>query len=310
MPDKDKDIGERTLESYADVFADIVNAVIFEGRDVVREDDLESALPDSWYKMSGEVRTQERDVAKFWNRGSAAIRLAMFGFENQSEVDATMPMRVISYDGAAYRQQMADGEAEYFPVVTIVLYFGFKRRWKRPRKLSECVKIPEELRGMFKDYEINVVELAFLTDEQIAMFRSDFKLVVHVLNEMRKDPKYDPSEDDELRSALKHYKEMFQLMSAFTGDNSLEVAYDEYIKEKGEPTMVMEVYEKMMAKGEARGEARGFARGEASGEARGIINTARKYGASENSIVGDLVDALHISRSEAEQMLRETRADR
>lgn len=33
MHDKQKDIGERTLESYGDVFADIVNAVLFGGRD-------------------------------------------------------------------------------------------------------------------------------------------------------------------------------------------------------------------------------------------------------------------------------------
>lgn len=297
MSDKGKDIGERTLESYDDVFADIVNALLFDGREVVREDELEPALPESYYKMSGEIRTQERDVAKFWSRGGAAIRLALFGLENQTDVDATMPMRVMSYDGAAYRQQIADGEPPYHPVVTIVLYFGWKRRWKHPLKLSECLDIPDELRGVFSDYKINVVEVAYLSDEQIANFKSDFKLIAQYLSGMRKDPSYDPSEAQEFRVALKHYKEMFQLMGAFMGDNSLEVAYNEHVKEKGELTMAMEIYEKMIAKGEARGEA------------RGIISTARKYGAPESSIVGDLVDALHISRAEAEQMLRGDKRD-
>lgn len=105
-------------------------------------------------------------------------------------------------------------------MVTIVLYFGYKRRWTHPLKLSECLNIPEELRSAFSDYKINIVEVAYLNDEQIASFKSDFKLIAQYLSGMRKDPNYDPSEADEFRVALKHYKEMFQLMGAFMGVNA------------------------------------------------------------------------------------------
>lgn len=85
--------------------------------------------------------------------------------------------------------------------------------------------------------------------------------------------------------------------------------------------MAIEIYEKMMAKGFARGGSsgfelgitrayiRGYARGFVHGFASGIISAARKYGAPESSIVRDLVDALHISRAEAEQMLRGDKRD-
>ena len=36
-----KDIAEKALESYNDVFADIVNGFVFKGKKVVKEDDLQ-----------------------------------------------------------------------------------------------------------------------------------------------------------------------------------------------------------------------------------------------------------------------------
>ena len=54
------------------------------------------------------------------------IRIACIGFENQTEPDADMPLRVYSYDGAEYRSQLLKenrGNPRY-PVVTLILYFG------------------------------------------------------------------------------------------------------------------------------------------------------------------------------------------
>ncbi|WP_156011594.1 hypothetical protein [Treponema sp. C6A8] len=46
----EKDIAEKTLESYNDVFADIVNVVIFGGKRIVKENELTDAMPSSDYK--------------------------------------------------------------------------------------------------------------------------------------------------------------------------------------------------------------------------------------------------------------------
>lgn len=106
MAEKDK--VQRTLESYNDVFADIMNVLLFDGQEVVREDELTDAQPFSYYKMDGKkVHGQERDVAKFWKNGE--IRLSLIGLENQMKTDKAMPLRVIGYDGAAYRSQLKTG---------------------------------------------------------------------------------------------------------------------------------------------------------------------------------------------------------
>lgn len=55
-----KDITEKTLASYNDVFSDIVNGLLFDGRPVVDPDALSDAAPYSMYKADGKVHEQER----------------------------------------------------------------------------------------------------------------------------------------------------------------------------------------------------------------------------------------------------------
>lgn len=122
-----RDAVEKTLESYNDVFADIVNGLLFHGQDVVREQDLTDAQSFSIYKADGKHLSQDRDVAKYWQKGQ--IRLSFIGMENQTQPDSRMPVRVINYDAAAYRAQLRDDVPdELYPVVTLVLYFGTEKR--------------------------------------------------------------------------------------------------------------------------------------------------------------------------------------
>ena len=51
-----------------------------------------------------ELGEQERDVAKYWNKSK--LKIALLGIENQTVEDKSMPLRVIGYDGAAYRNQI------------------------------------------------------------------------------------------------------------------------------------------------------------------------------------------------------------
>ena len=89
-----------------------------------------------------------------------------------------MPLRVISYDGASYKKQLLDkGSKENYPVATLVLYFGTESKWTAPKKLYECFNVPNELKPFVNDYKINVFEIAWLDDETISKFKSDFKFV-------------------------------------------------------------------------------------------------------------------------------------
>ena len=64
---KEKDITQKTLEMYNDVFADIINVLLFNGKKVVTEDSLTDVLQESILKMDGRIRAQYRDIAKYWH---------------------------------------------------------------------------------------------------------------------------------------------------------------------------------------------------------------------------------------------------
>ena len=60
MPLAEKDISEKTLEAYNNVFADIVNVLLFDGEPVVDEDQLTDASPVSQYKADDKLQIQKR----------------------------------------------------------------------------------------------------------------------------------------------------------------------------------------------------------------------------------------------------------
>lgn len=257
----EKDIAEKDLESYNDVFADIVNVLLFDGRQVVQEESLSDARSGSSYKSADGLHAQERDVAKYWKGNGAGIRIALYGFENQTKEDVGMPLRVIGYDGAAYREQLLGKEPgrPFYPVVTLVLYFG-EKRWGKPKTLYDCIDISEDLKPYVNDYKINLFEIAYLSDEQVRMFRSDFRFVADYFVQVRKNKSYVPSKDE-----IKHVDGTFQLMTVLTGNGRFEETLARVGKKGGGITMF-----DAFADVESRGEQRGIVLGKEQGIALGL----------------------------------------
>lgn len=217
---------EKYLEDYNDVFADISNVLLFEGKEVIKPDELRPSKARTQYKADDEeLHEQERDVAKYWKKGNTTI--AICGIENQTNVDQDMPFRVIGYDGASYREQLLDKECnKRYPVVTMVLYFGMKHWWK-PKSLKEAMKIPKELQEYVNDYKVHVFEIAWLTDEQVNMFQSDFQIVADYFTQKRKNKNYQPS-----KKVIKHVDAVLKLSSVFANDKRFgEVFISEQQKE-------------------------------------------------------------------------------
>lgn len=64
----EKDIAEKILEDYPDVFADIVNGLLFNGEPVIKPEELEDSKIQSAYRAEGGLHELERDVAKRWKK--------------------------------------------------------------------------------------------------------------------------------------------------------------------------------------------------------------------------------------------------
>ena len=223
-----KDITEKHLEELNDVFADIVNVLLFNGERLVKEKDLETDTARTMFKADGQIHEQERDVAKIWNNGE--IRISILGLENQTSQDTYMPLRVIGYDGASYKQQYQDKKnKKRYPVVTLVLYFGTDEKWSTNKTLYDCFeKVPEKLLPFVSNYKINVFNIAWLSEEQISLFRSDFKFIAQFLRTQRLNLEYTGSKEK-----LQHANETLKLFTALMGDDSFEKVYNERNARKG-----------------------------------------------------------------------------
>lgn len=240
----EKDITEKILEDHNDVFADIINGLIFAGEQRILPESLENTAVHSQYKADDEkVHELERDVAKYWK--DQDVQLAICGIENQSSVEKYMPFRIIGYDGTAYRSQLQDKRKEILPVMTIVLYFGTEHCWYGKRNIKGLMKIPEGLDDYINDYKMQVFEVAWLTEEQISRFRSDFKIVANFFVQKRKNKDYIPDDPTE----IKHIDEVLKLLQVMTGDEH----YKEVIRKKKGVRSMCDVAERLEKMGIAKG---------------------------------------------------------
>ena len=261
----EKDILEKKLLMFNDVFADFVNGIMFDGKDVVKEDELVDLSGWSHYKGDdSKHRFQDRDVVKLWKKENVVISL--IGIENQDVPDEDMVFRVISYDGASYRTQLVEKERrkrkkkvdkvaeksaeklDIFPVITFVIYYG-EEEWRHETTLHKRLNLDSELKHYVSDYSINLIDLKKLSEDDINKFKKDFKLIADY---MVKGSKHKADRID-----LNHPEEVSELILRLTGE---ELPFEVECEEGG--NNMEKFFEPMFERAEARGEARGKAEGE------------------------------------------------
>jgi len=259
---QEKDISQKMLEQFNDVFSDIVNVLLFNGENVVDENSLLDTPTTGMLKIDGRVHSQDRDVAKYWQH--RCINIALFGFENQTVPDKLMPLRVISYDGTEYGRQTKK-RYRYktkYPVITLVLYLGYKKRWNYPINIIDIVKVDDRLKPFVNDYRINLFEIAYLDEEKTALFKSDFRILVDYLHQLRTNNSYNPKD-----YTIKHINELLTLMSVMTGDKRFENSINE-ANEK-EAKYMCEVLDIIENRGIEKGLEKGMEKGLEKGRQEG-----------------------------------------
>ena len=261
----EKDILEKKLLMFNDVFADFVNGIMFDGKDVVKEDELVDLSGWSHYKGDdSKHRFQDRDVVKLWKKENVVISL--IGIENQDIPDKNMVFRVLSYDGASYRTQLVEEESrkrkknagidgelqDIFPVITFVIYYG-EEEWRHETTLHKRLNLDSELKHYVSDYSINLIDLKKLSEDDINKFKKDFKLIADY---MVKGSKHKADRID-----LNHPEEVSELILRLTGE---ELPFEVECEEGGKN--MEKFFEPMFERAEARGRAEGRAEGKTEGE--------------------------------------------
>jgi len=231
-----RDILEKRLEENADVFADIMNNIVFEGNHVLDTESLVNLSAVSYSrKQNGNWWQGYRDIIMADRRNQQYHLIC--GIENQEDYDNTMPVRTMGYDYAAYEKQIkeirdknrSEGLEAYtkgildgqklIPVVTAVLSFG--NSWKGPRSLHELLSFPEEYRELLTklvpDYPLNLIEIENLSEEVIGRMTSDFRIVAEYYAS-RKDEEKKKIFRTNTEYKIQHPEQLLEFMATVTGD--------------------------------------------------------------------------------------------
>ena len=286
----EKDTTGNNLLALNAIFADAVNGLMFHGKEIVKPEDLENVYPKSQYKADdSKIHYEERDVAKYWKKHD--IIISIVGIESQTEADRDMPLRVIGYDGASYRSQLIDKSSPYrYPVITLVFYYGMTH-WNYSRHLTDVLDIPDFLKNEISDYEIkHLYEIAFLDQETVSLFKSDFRIIADYFVQMRTNKKYNPS-----TKVIQFVDYVLEYLHVLTGKDWDNVFVDE-LKAKGEPITMASAYKEIMDKSRSEGIS--------IGEERERRETATKMLAGGKLSIQDIAEYSDLSVEEVRKLSR------
>ena len=300
-------------------FADLFNGSLFEGKPVVKAEDLEyvdrisEALlttPDN--KVIAVER--HRDLVMRWNR---ELDLAILACENQEKVHYAMPVRTMFYDSLSYTDQMRIGwqglteeekravgieerfsrfrkEDKLYPVITLVLYHG-EEPWDGSRTLYELFRLDHEelaevLHKYVPNYWINLIDVSDIT--QKVEFQTDLQILFEML-QYRQDRQRLLAYIDEHRPYFSKmdYESRLAMITLLHLEKQADRIMKEEEREQDMCKALQDWYDEAMEigmeKGIEQGIEQGIERGRDEGLSEGIRNSIvllRQVGSSEDVI--------------------------
>ena len=139
-------------------FADICNYAFFQGKQIIKPEELVSRENDVSTLMGKELLPMEtkryRDIVR---KASINGDYMIIGVEHQSTLDKNMIIRILNYDAQLYINQVESGK-EVRPVGSFVFYMGDKE-WTYPKSLKESLKVSPEMEDYINDWKLPVLEL-------------------------------------------------------------------------------------------------------------------------------------------------------
>ena len=250
-----KDLAEKNLLQYKDVFSDIVNVNLFGGRCYVSAEELSREPGELITKAVSDdkLRQLQMDVPMKCKKNNRIFFLCL---ENQSDKNNVMPVRDMGYQHAKYMEQIKEakesnrGTGNYPNPMT--------KELNDSQKLSPVITLV--LNYSQKEWETT-----------IRQYQSDFKYIVRYLscgNDRRKLDEYFQTTEFQ----LDHPEAFLDWLSAVTNDRRYRKAKELIQKTEGKGgrinmCVLLDMYEE---RGEARGIEKGIAQGIVQGEARGM----------------------------------------
>mgnify|MGYP002645497889 CR=1 FL=1 len=283
-------------------FADIINAMLFEGKDVIHADELLLCDSDETiyfiYENRINVMERRRDILMHATVNGIPVYI---GLEIQSTINYSMPYRLLLYDTMTYHLQYKlidkDYREHFRPtgVMSTVLYSG-DRTWHQPHSLLDRILVPEPLKGLMNTWKGNIRDIK---DINVELLRNEkVKSLVSAVQTI-----YRWNKDTSTIRELVLSKEVAIVVAVMTNSEELVIRIE---KEEREEVDMCQVLEEFKLESEMRGLKQG--------KIQTIVNQLKsKFGFVSKELImkieessDDKIDALTIkiidARSEEELM--------
>lgn len=298
-------------------FADLFNAVMFQGEEVLRPEELQEMDTDVsgiiQLKDQAESLVRIRDVVK---KMAFGVEFVVFGIESQQNIHYAMPLRAMLYDGMGYlkeyqeitrshkaekavmsKEEFLSGmkkEDRLHPILTIVIYYS-EEPWDGPLCLKDMmVEMPEEIRKIFSDYKMNLVQVQ--DSGQYIFHNEDVRLVFELSRE------FFQGDLEKIKEKYKNQdikQELLMVIGKIIDSSELM-----NWKQEGKVENVCTAVKKWEKEWYENGLEHGHAEGRKTG-ITDMVSAMQKYGIARNQILQMLCGQFAISEEEAEQYLNQ-----
>ena len=166
----------RTFLSNDVSFASFINAVVFEGEQLIHPENLVYYENDTAFIINdlkrAEDKKRRRDIVV---KSDVNGIYCILGVEHQSSVDQAMVVRCAIYEMLEYLKQLENKEYKRLVPQIMVAFYTGPKKWNVPVKLSDYFEILEELKKYFNDWKIILVDVkemdtSKIKDEQTRYF--------------------------------------------------------------------------------------------------------------------------------------------
>ena len=319
-------------------FADFFNAVLFDGNQVIKPDELvdmdteESTVFEN--KEYAESVAASRDNVKVRKKSTKYdVEFVILGMEGQEHIHYAMPMRVMGYDYGTYKKQYDDNASRYkkaaglsedeyisrmkktdrfIPVITIVVYYG-EKEWDGAISLHGMLNIPEEMKIFVNDYKMHLVEARKNNLKLHNINNKDlFNLLGILLN---RNGRLSDIREQAISYASEHKVEKSVIMTV-AGAANCKLDYNMIERRDADMCTVFEETRREglaeglaagktegLIEGKAAGRTEGLIEGKAVGKAEEIVETGYEFGLLENDILARLQKKLNVSLQKAQEYL-------
>lgn len=312
---------DTVLKNYWDdntKFADLFNAVLFDGQQVIKPEELvtddteESSILE--HRDYAESIQASRDNFKICKKSSAhGVAFVLLGMEHQERIHYAMPIRIMGYDYGAYKKQYecnakkyntSEGmdENEYLsgmkktdrftPVITIVVYYG-EKPWDGAVSLHEMLHIPDEMKPFINDYKMLLVEARQNSLTLHNLHNVYFFNMLKILLDRNMSGK--EAKEKVIQYAKEHNVDKSVIMT-IAGATNCKIDYNAFGKGNGDMCTLFDEIAK-------ESEAKGRIKGRTEGRAFGIIDTSLDLGLSEIDILERLQNKMGLSLQAAQEYM-------